>query len=96
MQMSAWIETNKGSLVKADSLIISIRQAQGSANFEVVVNAGPCPAVFAPGLKDEALAQRIRNSLALHVDRAETAPGSTLISFANVAQAAVQSSLMED
>lgn len=94
--MSAWIETEKGSLVKASSLIVSIRQAQGSADYEVTVNAGPGPAVFAPGLKDEATARRIRNAVAMHVDRAEAVPESICITFTNATTPAVTSSPMED
>lgn len=79
--MSAWIETEQGSLVKASSLIVSIREARGSGDWEVVVNAGPGPAVFAPGLKDQVTAQRLRNMIALHVDRADSQPGSICIAF---------------
>jgi hypothetical protein len=78
--MTAWIETARGSLIKAS--IISIREAKGSTDWEVAVDAGPGPALFAPALKNKATALRIRNSLAHHVDRAEALDVSTCISFA--------------
>ena len=92
--MSAWIETARGSLVKAS--IISIREAQGSTDWEVAVDAGPAPALFAPGLKNKQTAMRIRNSLARHVDRADALNVSTCISFVPGDVPSVESFLMED
>lgn len=92
--MSAWIETARGSLVKAS--IISIREAQGSSDWEVTVDAGPGPALFAPALKNREASMRIRNSLARHVDRAEALNVSTCITFVPGDVPTVESYPIED
>lgn len=92
--MSAWIETARGSLVKAP--IVAIQQTRGSSEWEVMVNAGPAPALFAPALPDRATAIRIRNAIARHVDRADTSSETICISFVAGENPSVESALIED
>lgn len=93
--MDVWIETAAGNLVRASSMVIVVRAENGTGNWEVCVSASAPPAVFASGLEDEAMARRIRNSLAVKVSAAPSKPGTPAVRYDATSGAVVTIDLEE-